>query len=178
MLKSLSLRYDPEQDRLLLLLETTSPDGAGQTHALHLTRRVCAAWRKDLQVVVDLSAQAPSGLQPVLRAAVSKAHHDAQASQAPVRTEKAPAPMTPADSIPRLVLRVLCGRNRSSGRWVLEFQLEGGSQLRLQLNTQTLHGLVDALSRRVRAAQWDLPELPVEKNAPEVLAPPGGTPLH
>jgi len=176
MLKNLTLRYDPEQDRLLLLLVTVLPDGSERVHALHVTRRLCAIWRRDLQAAVDLSAQAPQGLQPALRAAVSKAHHDAQASQAQVRTEKASEAAPVAELEPRLVTRIQCGRNRADGRWVLRFHLLGGAELSLQLNTQTLHGLVDALSRRVQAAQWNLPELPAERNAPELVRGDGS--LH
>lgn len=177
MLKNLTLRYDAEQDRLLLLLVTTLADGSEQTHALHVTRRVCAAWRRDLQKAVDLSAQAPQSLQPALRTAVSKAHHDAQSSQAQVRTEKAAAATVPANLVPRLVTAIRCGRSQADGRWVLRFLISGGAELSLMLNTRTLHGLFDALSRRVQAAEWNLPVLPAERDAP---VPPmaGMSPLH
>jgi len=175
MLKNLSLRYDAEEDRLLLLLTLLTDEGQERAHALYLTRRLCAAWRQDLQQMVDLSAQVPERLQPALRAAVSKAHHDAQASQARARTEPAPefASLSGVPT-PMLVSRIRCGRSKGSDAWVIQFDCKGGASLGLRVGSQTLHALVDALSRRVQAAQWGLPTLPVERDAPkaEVAAGP------
>lgn len=174
MLKNLSLRYDASEDRLLLQVVVVDAEGLETAHALHITRRLCAVWRGDLQAMVDLSSQAPAQLPPVARAAVSKAHHDAQSSQATVRTEPAsrsvPADLTP----PLLVTRIVCGRHRADGRWVVQFERRDLPSLGLMLNAKTLHALVDALSRRVKTAQWNLPELASERALVLPELPPAG----
>ena len=53
MLEKLSLRYDPVDDRISLCVQVRADDQSTQWHWLHLTRRVCAAWRPHLQAMVD-----------------------------------------------------------------------------------------------------------------------------
>lgn len=173
MLLNISVRYDPLEDRLLLRL-TLRVDGQPVEHWLHLTRRICIALRRDLQAMVDLSAELPERLDKGARAVVSAAHHQAVSSQVPTRTEaadEAPAPEQP----PALVTKVVCGRRRADARWVVQFERRGQPPLALVLSNPTLHALVDALSRRVAVAHWALPELPLERTAPQ---PGVGGALH
>lgn len=169
MLESIALRYDPVEDRLLMCIRAADERGERE-HWLQLTRRVCAVWRGDLQAMIDLSAQAPQQLRPEAKVAVSAAHHRAMAGQAPVQSRPAAAgPPAPSDMA--LVTRVVCGRRRGDGRWVLRFELRGSASLSLVLDDRTLHGLAAALSKRIRAAGWALPALPCESAAapgPEV----------
>lgn len=177
MLKHLSLRFDPTEDRLLLKLTLQGPGGEEQTELLHLTRRLCAEWRQDLQAMVDLSAQAPDRLDPAARAAVTQAHHQAVASQARTRTEPARAMEEPeALTRPALVTKIICGRRRTDAKWVLNFKRRGQPDLGLILASQTLHALVDAVNRRVQSAQWGLSELPVEHRVAPQTGPASG--LH
>jgi hypothetical protein len=143
-------------------------------HALHLTRRVCAALRPDLQAMLDLSAELPAHMDRAAKAAVSSAHHQAMASQVPMRTEPAPGP-PPARARPRLVRQAVCGRRRSDRRWVLRFEFEEGQPLSMLLSGTTLHALAGALAKRVQAAQWGLPPLPHERQSAD---PPRATGLH
>lgn len=175
MLKNLRLRYDPVEDRITMRLTMQAAGEPALDHWLHLTRRICAAWRQDLQAVLDISAQAPASTAPSTKAAISSAHHEAMASQAKVRTEpveQEPEPSTP----PALVTKVVCGRRRSDGKWVVRFERKELPPLTLQLSSTTLHGLVDALARRVKMAAWGLSPLPHEAKGAE--PPTEGAHLH
>lgn len=160
MLQDISVRYDPEEDRLVLRL-TLLADQQTITHWLHLTRRTCSALRKDLQALVDLSAEVPQRLDAVTRQELSNSHHQALASQVPRRVE--PASAQPPPERPKLVSKAQCGRRRADGRWVLKFETVEQQGLALVLSKPTLHALVDALNKRVTAADWGLSTLPVEQ---------------
>lgn len=172
MLKDISVRFDVAEDRLVLRL-TLIGDAGPQIHWLHLTRRLCAAWRRDLQALVDLSADLPPRMDRAARAAVSAANHQVQASQAATRTE--PATPLPAEEQPALVLAIQCGRRQSDQRWIVRFELRDRPTLALVLSDPTLHALVDAVSRRVQAANWGLPALPNER---QPKSPDAASPLH
>jgi hypothetical protein len=174
MLQNISVRYDPIEDRLVLRLVHKTAAGP-QEHWLHLTRRLCMAWRKDLQKMVDMSAELPQRMDPAARSAVSAAHHQVQSSKVPVRTEPAPAPEATAEVLPMLVTNVTCGRRREDQRWVVKFELRDRPPLAVVLSNPTLHALVDAVSRRVGVAQWALPPIAAEKQAVER---PPAAPLH
>jgi hypothetical protein len=159
MLQSISLRFDPIQDRLMMRLVVRA-GAADTTHWLQLTRRVCAAWRLDLQQLVDRSAQAPAQLDVPSKAAVSAAHHAAMASGATLRSVPSiePGPTEP----PGLVTGIACGQNRGDGRWVIRFDVLANASLTLALSSQTLHALVDMLARHVQEAAWGLPPQAIE----------------
>lgn len=166
MLQNISVRYDPAEDRLVLRLVLKRGE-AIEEHWLHLTRRVCASLRPDLQAMVDMSAELPPTMDRAAKAAVSAAHHQALSSQVPTRTEPAPPPADTQPVQPDLVLKAVCGRRRADARWVLKFELRGKPPLALVLSNPTLHALVDALSRRVQLAAWQLPPMAVERQPAE-----------
>lgn len=169
MLKSLSLRFDAVEDRIVLRLVA---DDAEQW--LQLTRRVCVQWRLDLQALVDASAQAPERLDPDARASVSSAHHQAMAAQATVRKEPVAGPPPPA-IVPQLVTGIACGKRRSDGRWIVRFTTREGRDWTVQLTSESLHGLVDVLNAQVQLAHWALPPMPVQA---ATHAASGTSPLH
>lgn len=179
MLKGLRLRYDPVQDRLLMQFLLGAAEGEDARHALWLTRRLCASWRRDLEAMVKASVEAPPQWSEPVRAVITQAHHAAQAAQVPVRTEKARADDEFAGVEALLVTHIRCGRSKADGRWVLQFERgEQAPTLNLLLNSKTLHALVDAVSRRVQAAGWNLPALAVERQAPDLPAAADGAALH
>ena len=176
MLQNISIRFDPVEDRLALTITARAEGGAVQEHRLHLTRRICLAWRPDLQTMLDRSAQLPPRLGPEARAAVSKTHHQAMASQADLRTS--PTVADPAGQAVKhaLVTRINCGQRRHDGLWVLRFDLFSGPAVSLVLEGKTLHGFVDGVVGQMQASGWDLPPLPVESQAGPSDEP--GTHLH
>lgn len=173
MLQDISVRFDPVEDRLVLRLAVLEGE-VRRTHWLHLTRRLCAAWRRDLQSLVDLSAGLPQRMDKAARAAVSAANHEVQSSQVRTRTEPAAAQPQPADPA-ALVLGIQCGRRKSDQRWVLRFELKDRPSLALVLSDPTLHALVDAVARRLQVSDWALPALPGER---QPRTPDPATPLH
>jgi hypothetical protein len=175
LLQNIGLRFDEPEDRLLLTVSSTSEQGLPIEHRLHLTRRVCGLWRPDLQAMVDLSAQLPDAMAPAAKAAVSNAHHQAMAAQTAVRVERVPA-TDPEQCRPLLVSRIECGRRRADGRWVLRFETLNNAPLSLFLSDRTLHGLVQALSMRLKATGWNLPALPTESPMAARVRPDAG--LH
>lgn len=158
MLKSLNLGYDTREDRLVL--RVISDDSSGE-QVLHLTRRVCALWRQDLQAMVDRSAELPASLPQAVKTSVSAAHHQAIAAQAPIRRD-GPLPDNPPER-PRLVSAVRCGIRQADKRWMIQFQTVDGAEVGLQLSTESMHGLVKLLQRQLERTQWQLPTLPFDR---------------
>ncbi len=169
MLKSLNLRYDAVEDRIVVRLVADDAEPW-----LQLTRRVCMQWRLDLQTLVDASAQVPQGMSPTARAGISSEHHRAMAAQATVRKLPNEAPASPA-VVPKLVTGIACGKQRSDGRWIVRFTARDGGHWDVLLTGESLHGLVEVLNTQVQAANWALPPMPLQTEAPRG---PGPSPLH
>lgn len=163
---SLAVRYDSVEDRLLLTHTRLSAENVPIRSVLHVTRRVCADWRRDMQLMATMSAQAPATLSIAARAALSAAHHQAMVRQSSLRAAPAvdSAPI-PTSSV--LVLQVCCGRRRGDGRWVMRFDLSEGSKLHLTLSTEALHGVIEAVARQIARTSWHLAPLPLEAEPPD-----------
>lgn len=175
MLKSLSLTYDAVEDRMLLRVIEQRPEG-DVDHWLHLTRRVCAKWRHDMQGVLEMSAETATAqptreLPPKARAAVSAAHHQEVAKQVPVKRD--PPTLAPASVTPTLVTRVVCGKKHGQELWVVSMDLRNGQNMALTIDSRMMHGLVSVLGEQVRSAQWQLPALPAEVALPAPEPTPG-----
>ena len=175
MLENLSLRFDPIEDRIALCIQVRQAGQASQSHWLHLTRRLCAAWRRDLQAMVDQSAQAPAQLDAPVRAALSAAHHEAMHPQV-LSQREAPLEKPQANQSHWLVTQVQCGRRRSDGRWMLGFDCRDQPRLTLFVRSSVLHGLVEALSRQVAKAGWAIESQPTERKVQP--APAAASQLH
>lgn len=170
MLKRLVLRYDAVEDRIVLRLVTEQAE-----HWVHLTRRLTTQWRRDLDVVIERSAQVPERLDPVARATVAQAHHQAMVTQAQVRAERrdeVPAP--PARPLPELAIGVACGQRRDDGRWLIRFAFPQDRHYTVALSAESLHGLVEVLDVQMRKAGWQ-----PASNAPTPPFPASAAhPLH
>lgn len=160
MLSQIRVRYDPMEDRLLLSFEVDK-----RMHHLLLTRRMWARARQALQQLLDLSAQAPTGLPQALRSSLSAANHQATAALTPTGREPVKSLGAPPDAI--LVTGLQLGQRppktpgpAAQRTWILQFEAAGRSGLRLGVNDRTLHALVGALLQREETAQWALPPLP------------------
>lgn len=176
MIKNIAIRFDPAEDRLVISVTVRGPDGLDSTYLLHLTRRLVRTWRRDLQAMVDLSAATPQPLDAAAKAQISRSHHAAMAGQAQTRHEPAPAPDA-FEPPPDLVTRIVCGRRRKDGRWVMNFERRNAPAINLVLSSPTLHALIDGVNRRVAVADWGMAPLPLEAT-PSPNPPDRGTPLH
>jgi hypothetical protein len=170
MLKRIVLRYDPVEDRILVRLVTDQTQ-----HGVLLTRRLATRWRHDLDVVIERSAQLPERLDPVARATIAQAHHQAMAAQAQLRAERRdevpPMPMRP---VPELAVGVACGQRRSDGRWLIRFTFAQDRECTVALSPESLHGLVEVLDIQMRKAGW----LPPPSAPATPLPPTSANPLH
>lgn len=175
MLENLSLRYDPVEDRIVLCIRVRIAGEPVQLHWLHLTRRLCVAWRRDLQAMVDQSAQVPARLDAPARVALSAAHHEAMHPKALTRQE-APTEKPADNQRYLLATQVHCGRRRSDGRWMLGFDCRDHPRLTLFVGSAVLHGLVEALSRQVAKAGWALEPQASERAIP--ASPAAASQLH
>lgn len=170
MLKRLVLRYDPVEDRIVLRLVTEQSE-----HWVHLTRRVTTQWRRDLDVVIERSAQVPERLDPVARTTVAQAHHQAMAAQAQVRAERRDeAPELAARPVPELVVGVACGQRRDDGRWLIRFAFPQERHCTVALSAESLHGLVEVLDVQMRKAGWQ----PASSAPTTPLPASAANPLH
>lgn len=171
MLRQIQLRYDPDEDRLVLWLHSGTAD-APVSQVLHITRKVWVTSRLDLQAMVDVSAQAPEQVAAPVKRQISQAHHQALRAQADVQTDQ-PVPPAPKDAV-RLVRHIRCGRRRSDGKWLLEFSL-ADDRMSLWLRDSTLHALAAAFAEQETRARWGLAPLAMAVKQP---APVSGSHLH
>jgi hypothetical protein len=158
MLQSITLRFDPVEDRVLMRLAQEPP--TEHELWLALTRRVCSLLRRDLQALAAQSAQAPLRMAEAARAAVTAMHHQALADQVPARSE--PRAQPGPTVVPSLVVGVATGRNKADGRWVLRFDLRAQPAVQVALTDQTLHAVIRLLNQQVSAAGWGLEPMAVE----------------
>lgn len=151
MLRRIVLRYDPIEDRLVVCLVADQFE-----HWLHLTRRLAAQWRRDLDAVIERSAQAPTRLDPGARATVVRAHHQAMVAQAHMRAQTAQedTPAASARPIPELAVGVACGLNRDDGRWLVRFAFAQNRFCTVALSPESMHGLIDLLDTQLHKAGW------------------------
>lgn len=170
MLKSLRVRYDDREDRLLVLVETGGPDGSLQ--AFHLTRRLCRAWSGVLAQKVATTAGIPASVPAPTRAALASGHHQALATQAKVATEPMQALAVPK---PMLVVAIETAADAVSGQWTIRLVTDARTLTTLSLSAPTFHGFLEALNERLAQSQWDLPAI-VPKAAAIATSDPGS--LH
>lgn len=167
MLKNIRIRWDPIEDRLVLRL-TSEVDGRESDHWLQVTRRVAAGWRRDLDKLVQKSAQVPERFDPHIKATLAASHHQAVAQQAPLRVE--PPQTTETQGPTELVTQVRCGQRKTSNDWVQLFDLRNGATLTLNMTDTTLHGFVKALDNQLSQAGWGIvpaaPEVSAESAQP------------
>jgi hypothetical protein len=170
-LKSLTIRFDPEEDRLVLRL-LMGNRSESQT-LVHLTRRVVQSLRSQLQALADLSAQVPEHLPQTARSQVQAMHHEAVAAQMPA-TQGPPIERT-AETRLWLALDARCGRQPRDGKWVIRLELRDAQPLTIALSDTTLHATIALLNRQVALAGWQLPSMALEQSA---TAEPSAGPSH
>ena len=170
MIRSIKLKFDPVEDRLLLRL--TSHDGKSELEQrFHVTRRLCARWCDDLRTMLDIYQGAPA-VKPLDR----PARKGAETQPAPVGPDAAaPAAAAPPDHTAAppagatLLTSIRCGRRRSDGRWVIRFVAGSDPAQSLVLTDETLVAIIEALGHQLKNSGWGLVPVmdrtPVQKHA-------------
>jgi hypothetical protein len=171
MLQSVGITYVPEEDRLRI--DIRAKDGAESSFLL--TRRVCAAWLRDLEAMAVKSAQVPEHVDPAIRTSIASAHHSALAQQAKYGHSRQEAAERLPD--PSLLSRIGCGVDRRSGQWALRFFGTKNQVVTLSLSPQTFHGVVELLRKQLAATDWGLQLLP-RASAPDQEANKASGVLH
>jgi len=178
MIRSIKLRFDPVEDRLLLRL--TSHDGNSELeHRFHVTRRLCARWCEDLRTMLDIYQGAPA-VKPVDRRARKGADTQPASPRPDVAASASgsagvPEHMAGAPSVPTLLTSIRCGRRRSDGRWVIRFAAGSDPAQSLVLTDETLVAIIDALGQQLKSSGWGL--VPVTERIP-VRSPAHPSQLH
>jgi len=158
--RRLNLRYDAEEDRILLSVQ----DGTGTDHDIWLTRRLVRQFFPALaKCLTEMSATAGRvGAQwrnEVLSFEHEKAVSDALSSGRARPAERAPAPEADdhGDAADRkgLLVQTIGVRKRSEGRLGLSFRSQDAA-VDLELDDERLHVICDLLAKLACRAEWDL----------------------
>ena len=171
MLQDIATRYDPTEDRLVVVLTFRQGEEI-RKQSLWLTRRVWAKGRADFHRMIDLSAGLPAEASPQAVRAISAGNHEAMSRLIPIRKERIPPSLDAAG--PDLVTHLRCGRHRSTQKWVLTFARDNKPEITLSLTDKTMHALFRLLTQQEARMDWGLPNTPLLQ--PQRLS--GVTPLH
>ena len=158
MLHSVRIRFDPQEDRLDVVIRV-GDDGA---YRFHLTRRMAVKLASQLQILAVWSAAVPESVDPVTRGSITASHHTALAAQASFAPSPPPASplLVHTGERPMLVSDVQCGRRNEDEKWLLAFRYGERDTLSLVLQQATLHGIIELLRRKLKEAEWGLTLLP------------------
>jgi hypothetical protein len=155
MLHSLSLNYNVNEDRLILVI-TFKQAEALQAQPLWLTRRCTLALRQQLEALKGLAPIVARATDPLSRAATAEIHHEVQAQQARIKTEpQAPPPVDPQSA--RLVVATHCSFDAQTSKGSVRFELFKALPITLNLSEPSLHGFIRVLEKNLERTQWRLP---------------------
>jgi hypothetical protein len=171
-LHQINLGYSPEEDRLLLRINTT-----GKTeYRLWLTRRYVKLLWKMLTKSVDRLPDVQAQAAPETRAAV-KSFQREEARQAANYSKKfedseAKRPLGEA-AVLLTGVRVSPGGKGTQ----LTLQAKNGPAINLSLEKKLLYSLCDLLISSTKQAEWNL-DLNVDEDAPAAAEPEQDAPVH
>jgi hypothetical protein len=151
-LKQLKVEYDPEQDRLLMLVSTSE----GAEVRLWLTRRfVKLLWPLLVKLAEEASPRIRTQANPEARKALLGLEHEHALAKADFSKpyEKAQR-STPLGEAPLLLARIQTGHDRS-GQPVVALHPAGGQGLTLTFDSVLLHSLCRLLQAAVRKSNWE-----------------------
>lgn len=162
-LHQLKVDYDPEQDRLLMLVATSEHVEV----RLHLTRRfVKLLW----PLLVKLAEEASPRIRMQASAEARKAllgmeHENAVAKADFSKPYDAGSHSTPLGTAPILLARIQTGRDRN-GQPVVALHPSEGQGVTLTFDSVLLHSLCRLLQAAVKKSDWDMElKLPGTENA-------------
>ena len=155
-LHQLSVGFDPEQDRLLMRIATSTQS----EFRLWLTRRyVKLLWPALLQLVDSTAppaARAPSQATPQAQQAVRAFAHEEAISRADFsKPYEADERETPLGADPILLSRMETGTN-AAGQRLLSMHPREGQGVNLTLDPVLLHSLLRMIHAAAKKADWQL----------------------
>jgi len=151
-LHQLQLRFDPEQDRLMLRMNTSD----GEEFRFWLTRRLVRLLWPALLKALEADDLVRSQPDAAARQAVLAFQQDKAVSQSDFRTSFREQPASlPLGEAPVLVSRAQLAPAPNGGR-VLRLSPARGPGAQIGLNQTTLHALCRLTLQAVEKSQWDL----------------------
>ncbi|OGA13563.1 MAG: hypothetical protein A3D95_11600 [Betaproteobacteria bacterium RIFCSPHIGHO2_12_FULL_69_13] len=152
-LNQLKVEYDPEQDRLLMLVATSE----GAEVRLWLTRRfVGLLWPLLVKLAEEASPRIRTQANPEARKALLGLEHERALAKADFSRpyEKTQRSM-PLGEAPLLLARIQTGHDRT-GQPVVALHPSGDQGVTLTFDSVLLHSLCRLLQAAVRKSDWEM----------------------
>ena len=152
-LQQLKVEYEPEQDRLLMLVATSE----GMELRLSLTRRfVKLLWPLLVKLAEEASPRIRSQANPEARKALLGLEHEHAVSKADFsKPYDAGSSERPLGDAPLLLARIQTG-NDAKGLPVVSLHPSNGQGLTLTLDEVLLHSVCRLLQAAVSKSDWDM----------------------
>jgi len=169
-LHQIQIRFEPEQDRLLLRVNTQTGAELRYWLTRRIVKRLLPVLSRTLESADEKVVTQPT---PEARKAVSEFRREEALSQSDFsKPFQEQATHTPLGEEPILVSKVSIRRTEQG--LLLRLFPKDGQALNLMLQERVLHTLCELIRRGVRLADWDLEVGP----APEASPPPGPSLAH
>ena len=153
-LHQLKVDYDPEQDRLLMLVATSE----GMELRLSLTRRfIKLLWPLLVKLAEEASPRIRSQANPEARKALLGLEHEHAVSKADFSKpyDAGPASERPLGDAPLLLARIQTGHDRT-GQPVVALHPADGQGVTLTFDSVLLHSVCRLLQAAVKKSDWDM----------------------
>ncbi|SHK20756.1 hypothetical protein SAMN02745216_03061 [Desulfatibacillum alkenivorans DSM 16219] len=152
----INVRYDPAEDRLLLRMNASTPEGAAE-YRLWLTRRFVQLMWQGLEKAMKADQEFDPAVQPSQQEAVRQFKEEAALSSAdfstPYRNEE--KTVMPLGENPVLITKMQIKR-AEDGKKVLIMQGEEGPAVTLALAENMLHSVRKLIADAADRAGWGL----------------------
>ncbi|MBI9076098.1 MAG: hypothetical protein JEZ02_11865 [Desulfatibacillum sp.] len=151
----INVRYDAAEDRLLLRMNTPTPDGSAE-YRLWLTRRFVQLMWQGLEKSMAADQTADPAVQSSQREAVRQFKEEAALSSADFATPyRKEAVVTPLGPDPILITKMQI-KQAEGGKKVLIMSGEDGPSVTLALAENMLHSVRKLIADASDRAQWGL----------------------
>jgi hypothetical protein len=155
-ISQINIKYEPAEDRLLLRMTSTGPEGLAE-YRLWLTRRFVRLMWGALDKALARDVETDPRVRPESRQALRQFQEEAALSDADFKTPYAgeQAAREPLGPAPILVTRLQI-KDAGEGRHSFTFAGEQGRGIAITLAAAMVHSVRKLLADTARGAQWDL----------------------
>ena len=153
-LHQLKVEYEPEQDRLLMLVATSE----GMELRLALTRRfVKLLWPLLVKLAEEASPKIRTQANPEARKALLGLEHEHAVSKADFSKpyDAGPTSERPLGDAPLLLARIQTGHDRN-GQPIVALHPAEGQGITLSFDSVLLHSVCRLLQSAVKKSDWDM----------------------